>query len=125
MRESQDGLGGEIEEEVDSRAKERQIGSGVCPKTDTSQTANPKEHYSISLQSFCFKVKSVTKEQNHSSNSSRHSSVPIYGPNPSSERQAQKERHTHTHTLEDKNNYFKAFLQTHTLTHTSASTLIL
>lgn len=70
-------------------------GSGGCPKADTSRTANPTEHHSISLESFCFKVKSVTKEPNSNSSSSKHCSVPIYGPNPSSEGQAWKDTHTH------------------------------
>ncbi len=93
---------GEREREREKERKREEV-EGVL-KTDTSQAANPKEFYSISLESFCFKVKSVTKESNPNSNSSKRCSVPIYGPNPGSERQERKERDTH--------------IRTHTRTHT-------
>lgn len=106
--------------------RERARGSGGCPESDTSQTANPKEFYSISLESFCFKVKSITKEPSPDSNSSKHCSVPIYSPNHGSE--GQQHTHIHTHTSgQEQVVGILANTHTHTLTHfcSSASTLIL
>lgn len=69
--------------------RKRKRGSWWCPKPENSDTPNPREFYSISLESFCSKVRSVTWEPSPNSNCS----VPICSANLGSERQGQNKTH--------------------------------